>query len=209
MHGTGGDSLLKFMLRLEYRVRMYRFFFLPPLYIALAAFLFSLRDANMRWVALTLAVFALGTNLFPYLLDHYLAAVTSLFILVSIAGLQQLNRIRIGHQITLVLIVLCLAEFCGWYTLHLFETPEVYPILQFETWDSINHQNPQRRIEVARRLDEIAGPLQADIDGSRVVFARDLGSDQDQKLIQYYPNRRVMLLDPDVDIPQLSDYQAK
>jgi hypothetical protein len=228
MHGSGGDSLLKFMLRLEYRVRLYRFFFLPPLYIALAAFLFSLRDADMRWVALTLAIFALGTNLFPYLLDHYLAAVTCLFVLVSIIGLQQINRVKIGQEISLVLIVLCLAEFCGWYALHLFETPEVYPILQFETWDSINHQNPQRRIDVARRLAQMNGPLlvfiryssrhiyqnewvwnQADIDGSRIVFARDLGADEDQKLIQYYPNRRVLVLDPDVAIPQLSDYQGK
>jgi len=228
MHGPGGDSLVNFMLRLEYRVRLYRFFFLPPLYIALVAFLFSLRNANMRRVALTLAIFAAGTNLFPYLLDHYLAAVTCLFILVSIVGLQQLNRVKIGQEITLVLTVLCLAEFAGWYTLHLFETPEVYPILQFETWDSINHQNPQRRIEVARRLAKINGPLlvfvrysarhiyqdewvwnQADIDGSRIVFARDLGADEDQKLIQYYPSRRVLLLDPDVAIPQLSEYQEK
>jgi len=228
MHGSGGDSLLKFMLRLEYRVRMYRFFFLPPLYIALVAFFFSLRNGNMRWVALTLAVFALGTNLFPYLLDHYLAAVTCLFILVSIIGLQQLNRIQIGRQITQVLVVLCLAEFCGWYALHLFETPELYPILQFETWDSINHQNPQRRIAVAHELAGISGPLlvfvrysarhvyqnewvwnQADIDDSRIVFARDLGPEENQKLIQYYPNRRVLALDPDVDIPQLADYQEK
>jgi len=233
MHGSGGDSLLKFMLRLEYRVRMYRFFFLPPLYIALVAFLFRLRGGNMRRVALTLAIFALGTNLFPYLLDHYLAAVTCLFLLVSIAGLQQLSRIKIrgaavGQEITVALTVLCLAEFSGWYTLHLFETPELYPILQFETWDSINHQNPQRRIEVARRLAQMNGPLlvfvrysarhiyqnewvwnQADIDGSRIVFARDLGADEDQELIRYYPNRRVLLLEPDVTIPELSDYQAK
>ena len=91
MHGSAGDSFLKFMLRLEYRVRLYRFFFLPPLYIALVAFLFSLKDRQMRWVALTLALFALGTNLFPYLLDHYLAAVTCLFVLVSVVGLQQLS----------------------------------------------------------------------------------------------------------------------
>jgi len=96
-HGSDPDSLLKFLLRLEYRVRLYRFFFLPPLYIALFAFLFSLKDKNLLWLALTLAVFALGTNLFPYLLDHYLAAVTCLFVLASVVGLQQLSRIRIRN----------------------------------------------------------------------------------------------------------------
>ena len=67
-HGPGPDSLEKFLLRLEYRVRFYRFFFLPPLYIALFAFFFALRNPDMRWLAATLAIFASGTNFFPYLL---------------------------------------------------------------------------------------------------------------------------------------------
>jgi hypothetical protein len=233
MHGTGGDSIIKFLLRLEYRVRLYRFFFLPPLYIALVAFFFSLRDRLMAWVACTLAIFALGVNFFPYLLDHYLAAVTCLFILVSLVGLQQLTRISIrnvpvGTQISQVLIVLCLAEFTTWYSLHLFETPDLYPVLQFETWDSINHTNPQNRIDVTRQLDKIKGPLlvfvrysahhiyqnewvwnAADIDASRVVYARDLGPAEDAKLIRYYPNRQVLLLEPDAYRPLLSAYAEK
>ena len=232
-HGSGGDSISKFLLRLEYRVRLYRFFFLPPLYIALLAFLSSLRDPNMRRVGLTLAIFALGTNFFPYLLDHYLAAVTCLFVLVSITGLQQLSRIAIraspvGQQITLVLTVLCLADFTGWYVLHLFESPSFYPILQYETWDVVNHQNPQRRIQVSQQLAGIKGALlvfvryspthiyqnewvwnEADIDAARIVFARDLGPEEDQKLISYYPTRKVLLLDPDAFVPQISSYNEK
>jgi hypothetical protein len=43
----------------------------------------------------------------------------------------------------------------------------------------------------------------ADIDGSRIVFARDLGPVEDRKLIAYYPNRKVLLLEPDGSAPQL------
>ena len=230
-HGPDGDSLAKFLLRLEYRVRYYRFFFLPPLYIALFAFFFALREARMRWVAATLALFAFGTNLFPYLLVHYLAAVTCLFVLVSLVGLQQIYRIRIrnipaGGDIACVLMVLCFAEFMTWYGLHLFENPNLYQLLQYETWDSINHENLRRRIEVNRQLAAMEGQLlvfvrysshhiyqnewvwnQADIDGSRIVFARDLGPDEDERLIRYYPNRKVLVLDPDGAVPQLSSYE--
>ena len=230
-HGPGGDSLAKFLLRLEYRVRYYRFFFLPPLYIALFAFFVALREAGMRWVVATLALFALGTNLFPYLLVHYLAAVTCLFVLVSLVGLQQLHRIRIrnipvGVDIARLLIVLCLAEFTTWYGLHLFESPGLYQLMQYETWDSINHENPRRRIEVNRQLAAMKGQLlvfvrysphhiyqnewvwnQADIDRSRIVFARDLGPDKDEQLIHYYPTRKVLLLDPDAPVPQVSSYE--
>jgi hypothetical protein len=232
-HGPGMDSLERFLLRLEYRVRYYRFFFLPPLYLALFAFFFTLRDGQMGWwVAGALGIFGLGTNLFPYLLLHYLAAVTCLFVLVSVVGLRQFSRIRIRHaaigeEVALVLIVLCAAEFVGWYGMHLFESPSLYPILRYETWDSINHENPQRRIEVKRRLAAIDGRLlvfvrysphhiyqdewvwnSADIDGSRVVYARDLGPEEDEKLIRYYPERKVLLLEPDGAIPQLEPYSV-
>ena len=229
-HGPGTDTLGNFLLRLEYRVRYYRFFFLPPLYVALVAFFFALRDARWRWVLAALAIFALGTNLFPYLLLHYLAAVTCLFVLVSVVGLRQLSLVRIrnaavGGEIALVLIVLSLAEFLGWYALHLFENPALYPVLQYETWDSINHENPQRRIAVKRQLAAIGGRLlvfvrysahhiyqnewvwnEADIDRARIVFARDLGPEEDDKLIRYYPNRKLLLLEPDAAVPQLTAY---
>jgi hypothetical protein len=226
-HGAGTDSLTRFLLRLEYRVRYYRFFFLPPLYLALVAFLFALRDRELWWVTAVLAIFALGTNLFPYLLPRDLAAATCLFVLASVVGLRQMGRLRMGNtalgvEMANVLIVLCVAEFVSWYGMHLFETPQLYPILRYETWDSINHQDPQRRIEVRRQLASVPGQLlvfvrysprhiyrnewvwnEADIDRARVVYARDLGPEEDEKLIRYYPNRRVVQLEADASVPQL------
>jgi len=232
-HGQGTDTPEKFLLRLEFRVRYYRFFFLPPLYLALLAFLFAVRDWQMRWVAITLAIFALGTNLFPYLLLHYLAAVTCLFVLVSVVGLRQLSclrirKARVGEQIAFVLIILCLAEFGGWYVIHLFESPSLYPLMRYETWDSINHDSPQRRIEVREQLASIGGPLlvfvrysphhiyqnewvwnEADINHARIVFARDLGPEEDAKLIRYYSRRKVFLLEPDGATPKISEYDRR
>ncbi len=229
MHGPDKDSWKRFALRLEYRIRDYRFFFLPPLYLAVFAFLFSLKRPIYLWVAMTLAVFALGTNLFPYLLVHYLAAVTCLFLLVSIAGLQQIARLRIrgfpaGNEIVRVVLLLCGAQFLLWYSIHLLEMHNApLALLQYETWDTINHRNPEDRRVVAQQLAAIPGRLlvfahyapqhifqnewvwnAADIDGSRVVFARDLGSAQDKQLSDYYPARKVLWLQPDAEPPQLT-----
>jgi hypothetical protein len=231
MHGTGTDTVSRFLLRLEYRVRYYRFFFLPPLYIALIAFFFALRSRRLVWVTATLAIFALGTNLFPYLLVHYLAAVTCLFVLVSVTGLQQLGRlcirgVPVGVEIVRVLILLCAAQFAAWYGLHLFESPAVYPVLRYETWDSIEGGRQERRVEVQKQMAEISGQLLvfvrysarhryqdewvwngADIDASRVVYARELGLSEDGKLIRYFPNRKILLLEPDHDPPIIGPFQ--
>ncbi len=217
-HGAGTDTLGAFLLRLEYRIRYYRFFFLPPLYVALIGFVCVIR--RWWWVTATLAMFALGTNLFPYLLVHYLAGVAGLFVLMSVVGLR-----RIGGEIALALVVLCFAEFLGWYGLHLFERPELYSILRYETWDSINHEGQaQKRVEVQEQLAQVPGKLLvfvryserhvyqeewvwngADIDKQRIVYARDLGPEEDHKLINYYSNRKVLILEPDSTQAKLSE----
>jgi hypothetical protein len=157
-HGPGTDTIGRFLQRLEYRIRYYRFFFLPALYIALFAFFFAFREREFVWIIGTLAIFAFGTNLFPYLLVHYLAAVTCLFVLVSVIGLKQLSRLNIrsapaGIEIVQLIVFLCTVHFLVWYSLHLFENrPFSLAMMRYETWDAINHRGPERRIAINRQL---------------------------------------------------------
>ena len=228
----GDETIGSYFERLEYRVRFYRFFFLPPLYLAALAFFWSLREYRFVWVVVTLAIFALGTNFFPAFQIHYIAAVTCLFILVAIIGLQQMSRLRIrghaaGQEAAVLIAVLCAAHFLFWYGMHASEDNEfAFGALRYETWDAINHGNPARRIFVAQELARVPGQLlvfvryatqhifqdewvynAADVDGSRIVWARDLGPEENQKLLRYYPGRVVLLLEPDFRQPRLSEYK--
>jgi hypothetical protein len=223
--GPGPETFGRFFTRLEYRVRFYRFYFLPPLYLAFVAFLITLRNYRRIWIAITLALFALGTNFFPAFQFHYVAACTCLFILVSILGLQQISTWKGGSDASRILILLCVGHFVFWYTVHVFDDPDVR---RYETWTSINHRGPEQRIEVNRELSAIPGPLlvfvsyypnhifqeewvfnEAAIDESRIVWARDLGPAENQKLIQYYPRRKALLLEPDQRPARLSPYQPE
>jgi hypothetical protein len=227
----GGESLRTYLERLEYRVRYYRFFFLPPLYLALAAFLPALRQYRFAWVAMALALFALGTNFFPAFQVHYIAAVTCLFVLISVTGLAWLGRLTFGGrpagaEAARLVFFLCVAHFFFWYGLHMFDTGEIsQAVLPYETWDNINHGNPARRIAVNRQLEQAPGDLlvfvryapqhifqeewvwnAADIDGARVVWARDLGPEEDARLIAYYPARTPLLFEPDARPMRLTRY---
>ena len=219
-----GETVLSYLLRLEYRVRYYRFFFLPALYLVLPFFFLSLREYRFIWVALTLLIFALGANFYPFFYPHYIAALTCLFVLVSVTGLRQLCRLPIstGREAAWIILALCGAHFVLWYGLHLFDPPEMLP---FETWDVINHANPERRIAINRDLADLPGQQlvivrysphhifqeewvynEGDIDAARVVWARDLGRQQNEEALRYYSGRTAWLLEPDAQPPSLTPY---
>lgn len=223
--GERTETLGSYLLRLEYRVRYYRFFFLAPLYLALGAFLFALRERRFQWVALTLALFALGTNFFPAFQLHYVGAVTCLFVLVSVVGLERMSR-RLPEAARLVAL-LCVAQFVFWYGLHaFFDTAEwSVAVRRYETWDAIGLGNPERRTFVNRLLGRVPGKVlvfvrysprhifqdewvynRAAIDQARVVWARDLGDEENQQLLRYYPDRMPLLLEPDEQPPSLVAY---
>jgi len=232
--GSRGETLTSFLLRLEYRVRYYRFFFVAPLYLVLPIFLVTIREFRFVWVVLTLILFALGVNFFPAFQFHYIAAVACLFVLMSVTGLERLNRLTIrgwptGQQAATIISCLCVAQFLFWYTLHVFDTPEFsIAARQYETWDAINHGFPERRIAVNQQLGRLPGKLlvfvrywpqhifqeewvynAADIDSSRIVWARDLGAAENEKLQRCYPDRPAWLLEPDARPPKLSPYQPE
>jgi hypothetical protein len=203
------DTPASYFQRLVYRIRYYRFFLYPPLYLASIAFLAGIRDYRHAWVALTLAIFALGANFYPIFLAHYIAAVTCLFILVAVEGLRMLSQWPPGAAAARALIYLCVAQFVF-------------------SWITFDRRVPERRIEINRQLAKMPGKLlvlvrywpqhifqdewvynAADIDGSRVVWARDLGDAEDRQLLRYYPDRTVLLLEPDARPPRLGPWRPE
>ncbi|MBV9768365.1 MAG: hypothetical protein JOZ32_02235 [Bryobacterales bacterium] len=202
---SGRDTIQTYLQRLAYRVHFYRFFFLAPLYVALPFFFLRLREFRFFWVALTLLLFALGINFYAFFEVHYLGALTCLFVLVSVVGLQQLP-----NNVARIILFLCIAHFLFWYGRSFFDRPV-----------------PDGRVAVNRQLGDTPGKKlvfvrywpqhrfqdewvynAADIDRARVVWARDLGPSEDRKLLGYYPDRSLWLLEPDATPPKLSRYQS-
>ena len=85
----GRETVPTWFTRLFTRIRSYRFYFTPALYIALAAFLLSFwrdsrwreprwRDSGHRFLVGVCLLFALGTNFFPAFRYHYVAGIADL-----------------------------------------------------------------------------------------------------------------------------------
>jgi hypothetical protein len=218
------DGAGSYFARLLARARFYRFFFYPPLYLALLAFLVTLREWRLIVVAASILVFALGTNFYPYFYPHYIAAAACLFVLASVVGLERLSRYRAGHDIAMIVCLLCVGQFLFWYLVHATGNEQ---IARYEAADYINSGDPQGRIAIERQLARAPGQQLvfvryaprhmfrewiwnlADIDSERVVRAADLGPDENRQLLRYFPNRAAWLLEPDAAPPKLTPYGAE
>jgi hypothetical protein len=230
VHGPGTETFAGYWQRWASRIRFYRFFFLPPLLLAIPLFLIRLREYRFAWALFTILIFSLGTTFYPYFYSHYIAALTCLFVLICVVGLEQLSEwnvhsLAVGHEAAGLLLSLCAAHFLFWYGLHASRDEQLYAAMTpFETVDAINHGDPEGRIAIRRQLEGAPGRQlvlvrygpqhqfqewvhnAADIDHARIVWARDLGTEENQKLLRYYPDRTAWLLQPDGRQPLLAPY---
>lgn len=231
IHGNGNDSIGAFMERLWHRARYYRFFCYAPLYLALLMFLARAREWRFLWVPIVLAGFYLGTNFYPYFYPHYIAAASCLCLLVSVKGLEwigtlRIHGLRVGLQASRLILFVSVTQFVFWYALHLFGTENIWLAFQYEAWDFINFGDAEGRLAINDELRRTPGKQlifvrywpqhrfeewihnAADIDGSRVVWANDLGQAENVKLREYFHDRRAWLLEPDAQPPRLSAYDS-
>ena len=231
VHGKDTETFQTYFARLGERVRFYRFFFLAPLYLAVVAFLPALRQYRFVVVFAALALFWLADTFYPYFYPHYIAAATCLFVLVSVKGLEQLSRARIrgfsvGEEAAGLILILCLGHFVFWYGSYLTGNASLPMAMNGnESWDSLNSGSPDARSDINDRLASAPGKQlvfvrysqahganewirnAANIDGSRVVWAIDLGTEDDAVLRRYYPDRQVWLLEPDARPPRLVPFE--
>ncbi len=135
---------------------------------------------------------------------------------------------RLPRPVAAPIIMLAAAHFIFWYGIQSLADRQTYAALTpYESWDFINRGDPEGRIRIQNQLNQTPGkhlifvrygPLHpllewvsnaADIDRARLVWALDLGSEENEKLKQYYPDRTAWLVEPDALPPRLTPYPKR
>ena len=202
---------------------------LPPLIMLRRVFL----DRRIRFLVLCVLILMAGMSIEVYMIPHYLAPFTAAIYGI---GLQAMRHLRVwkpegrtfGLTWVRLIVTICVAMaglrvFAG--PLHL--TPRKYPPSEWAwQWYGPGHFGVERAQIVARlealpdkqlaivRYSPSHYPLDewvynaADIDNSKVIWAREMDAANNLELIRHYSDRQVWLVQPDSQPATVSIYPA-
>jgi hypothetical protein len=206
------------------------FILLPPLLMVRRVFL----DRRIRFLLVSVLVLAAGMVIEIYVLPHYVAPITAAFYAI---GLQMMRHLRLwkpeGKLVGRTLVRMTVVSVVALAALRIFAgpigiAPSEWPASgwNFEWWGP--QQFGTERATIMASLDKMPekqlvivrywgnhDPFDewiynaADIDASRVIWARDAGAAGNLELIRYYKNRKVWLVEPDAIPARVWPYPAQ
>jgi hypothetical protein len=195
---------------------------LPPLIMLPRA----VRDRRLRVLLLIGLVYAAGLCLNAWLFPHYVAPFTCALYAILLQTMRHLRAWRPGSRpfglaLVRLIPIVCLV-LAG---VRLYAEPLRIALPRWPTmwYGTLPHGLPRARVLFA--LEAYPGPQlaivryapdhapfddwvynAADIDKSKVVWAREPDNRNSLDLLRYFRNRRVWLVEPDADPPKISSY---
>jgi hypothetical protein len=192
-----------------------------------------LLDRRIRFLVVCLLVLIAGQLIEIYLVPHYIAPFTAAFYAI---GLQAMRHLRFwtpgGQPVGMTLVRLTVTLCVVLAGVRLFAEPlhldlPLWPVGWTFEWYGHRFQSGSERARVAADLAKLPEkslvivryspdhqPLNewvyntADIDNSKVVWAREMDEAENRELIDYYKDRTVWLVQPDAKPTSVSLYPS-
>ncbi len=209
------------MAQLEKGIRLWNFYLGPLLIIPLVTLGWVFRNRWMRFALLTLGVLFVALLQMTWVQPHYVAPVAALVYVVVVQGMRHLRLWRwrswhIGRYLVRTIPMIYLARVIA--VVGITALAQFVPGLQHTRADFYRHEWPYHlhRQRILTELEQKEGrhlvivhypPThsphdewvnnEADIDGAKVVWARELDDEHNRMLLAYFKDRHVWLLNAD------------
>jgi uncharacterized membrane protein (UPF0136 family) len=188
-----------------------------------------LLDHRIRFLILCVLVLMAGQLVEVFLFPHYLAPFTAAFYAIGLQAMRHLRHWAPGDQpvgmtlarLTVILCIVLTGVRLGAEPLHL--GLPVRPGAWASEWYCLDSRSGAARAQVETRLEQMPGRQlvivryaadhnsldewvynAADIDRSKVIWAREMDNAENLELIDYYKDREVWLVEPDAKPARVS-----
>ena len=209
-------SVSGFMRQTAQKLLLTWAFYIGPLLTnPLLMFVRALRDRKMRFLWLVGGLGFLASIIVIFFNIHYVAPITAVIVALILQSMRHLNTWQFegrpsGRVLVRATVISCLFMI----PLHMKALRQSDITNIGVSRDNLVRQMnrlPGRHLVLVRYKPDHDATLEwvyngADIDNSKLIWARDLGPSQNQELLHYYRDRSVWLLQPDDNPPKLSPY---
>lgn len=196
------------------------FYFGPVLTVPLIMLPRVLRDRRIRWLSIAAATGAAGMELVCFFGPHYAAPVTGVFLAVVVQGLRHLRHwqfegkssgLFLARAVVLICIVMVPVQvFMLWAHPKTLDDPEDGSERARISAEATSLPGRELILVHYKPDHDVLAPEwvynEADIDKSKIVWARDLDPAENEELLRYYKDRHVWLVDADEHPPHLIPY---
>lgn len=190
----------------------------PALLLALPGVLVALRDTRIRLLLFALLTVGLGFFATAWSNPHYIAPVTCILFALIAQSLRHLRTIRvfrkpIGAALSFAVVLSLLFDVSQ------LAAGRVNDPFSWGGWGLSDRADIQRQLETTPGKHLVMVRYRghhsvheewvyngAEIDGAKVLWARDLGGEQNDKLFAYFKGRTVWLVEPGEDSTPLLPY---
>ena len=201
-------------------VAAWAFYIGPALTVPLVSFPWLWHDRRMRFALLSFYGFLAGLTVETWVSPHYLAPATGLLFLILTQCMRHLAQWSWKNRTTGLALVRA--------TPMVIVAMLVLRLLATSVHARIEPPSPVGNLDRSRILNSLEGLPDgqlvivrygknhhpgsewvynaADIDGAKVVWARDMDEPANRELVEYFAKRKVWLLEPDVSPPRLTPY---
>jgi hypothetical protein len=163
-----------------------------------------LKDRWSRFALATCGVLAAGLILETFFFTHYAAPMTALIFALTLQALRQLRLWRwrdrqTGRRMVWTILMICAAAFLAtciqrtWVHRSAPMSPRARILAQLK--EAEGHHLVIVRYGAQHKLNEEWVNNEADIDGAKVVWAREMDGSQNRKLLEYFKDRHIWLVE--------------
>ncbi len=193
-----------------------RFFLWPALCLPLAGLPWLLRDRRIRWHLMTCGACLVASLSATWFEPHYIAPLTACIFALVVQCCRHIRLWKPGHRATGVALVRVTVLFA------------IFAVLIHPPGIAAGPEPPpgmEDRARIAAKLSTLPGLHlaivryatdhnvhsewvynSADIDRSKIVWAREIPGRDIQPLLNYFHDRQLWLVEPDLSPPQLLPY---
>lgn len=201
-------------------LELWRFYVGPAFSLPLIMLPWILKDRRMRLALVAGSIFSLGWLVETWTFPHYVAPATGLLYLVLVQCMRHLrlwlrNGTPAGQYLVRSVPVVCIAMVLLRTTGILVHAPlePRWPIGNLDLARVVERLNaiPGGHLIIVRygpdhNVDRDWIYNEPDIDRARIIWARDMGREQNLELLQYFRDRHAWLMSGDESPPHLEPY---